>query len=250
MTARQRDILAALVFLAPNFGGFLVFVAFPVVFSIAMAFTNWDLSLHNRFRQQPLEWAGLHNFATLLSQREFWQYLGNTLFLMMAIPLQIAGSLALALLLTRELARGPAWARFALGACAMAVSVATGLLLMWLGYGAIYLVLAVMSGIVLWLGLVTGSAVYRTLLYLPSFTSGVAIFLLWKKMYNPISGPINTALRPLLAGLERVVRVTPDWGWSGLGYLLWVAAGLGCCGWLGGCCETGGTGSSGWERAC
>jgi multiple sugar transport system permease protein len=36
--------------------------------------------------------------------------------------------------------------------------------------------------------------VYRTLFYLPAFTSGVALFILWKKLYNPEFGPINQLL--------------------------------------------------------
>jgi multiple sugar transport system permease protein len=42
-----------------------------------------------------------------------------------------------------------------------------------------------------------GSTLFRTLLYLPSFTSGVAIMILWKTLYNPDYGPINQALEVL-----------------------------------------------------
>jgi len=43
-----------------------------------------------------------------------------------------------------------------------------------------------------------GILVYRTLFYLPSFTSGVALLILWKALYNPDFGPINAAIRWLL----------------------------------------------------
>ena len=40
-----------------------------------------------------------------------------------------------------------------------------------------------------------GIAAYRTFFYLPSFTSGVALMILWVKLYNPEFGPINNGLR-------------------------------------------------------
>ena len=43
-----------------------------------------------------------------------------------------------------------------------------------------------------------GMVVYRTLFYIPSFTAGVALYILWKKLYNPEFGPINQSLRMLL----------------------------------------------------
>lgn len=42
-----------------------------------------------------------------------------------------------------------------------------------------------------------GMTAYRALLYLPSFTSGVAIMILWKTLYNPEFGPINELLRTI-----------------------------------------------------
>ncbi len=46
-----------------------------------------------------------------------------------------------------------------------------------------------------------GMTAFRALLYLPSFTSGVAIMILWKTLYNPEFGPINELLRNLF-GVE------------------------------------------------
>jgi multiple sugar transport system permease protein len=40
-----------------------------------------------------------------------------------------------------------------------------------------------------------GISAYRTFFYLPSFTSGVALMILWVKLYNPEFGPINVALK-------------------------------------------------------
>ena len=40
-----------------------------------------------------------------------------------------------------------------------------------------------------------GMAVFRTLLYLPSFTAGVALMILWKQLLNPDFGAINAGLK-------------------------------------------------------
>lgn len=56
-----------------------------------------------------------------------------------------------------------------------------------------------------------GMAAYRTLLYLPSFTSGVALMILWKSLYNPDFGPINRALGSLLGSVGMGGVDLPQW---------------------------------------
>lgn len=57
-----------------------------------------------------------------------------------------------------------------------------------------------------------GISAFRTLLYLPSFTSGVAVMLLWRALYNPDFGPINAVIRVGLNGLGLGHRVDlPQW---------------------------------------
>ncbi|MHC4716176.1 MAG: carbohydrate ABC transporter permease [Planctomycetota bacterium] len=231
MSRRRSDFLPACLFLGPNFVGFAVFVAFPVAFSIVMAFTNWDLSLHNRFRDEAVRWVWLENFVELAGSGDFWKYLGNTLFLMMGIPLSIAGSLFLAVILTRPLRGGTRGVRRRLAAVSLAVSASLGALFWVLGFGPVAMGRWLSAGGVLALGFATGSVVYRTVFYLPHFTSGVAVYLLWKQMYNPLRGPVNAALEPALAATARVVTATGAWLWLGLGTLLWVAAILGVV-WL------------------
>ena len=70
-----------LLFLLPNILGFLSFIFIPLALSLMLAFSNWDLRLHNMFRDEPLSFVGLSNFTRLLGAPEFWRYLGNTLFL-------------------------------------------------------------------------------------------------------------------------------------------------------------------------
>src|SRR5438132_10642118 len=93
-----RQLSAAMVFLLPNFLGFVAFTAGPVLVSLFAAFTNWDL-------QEPgkIQWIGLENFRELMHDTNFWLYFLNTLYLMLGIPFAIAGSLLLAMLLHEKL---------------------------------------------------------------------------------------------------------------------------------------------------
>jgi len=104
---KRRRNLIALAFLAPNLLGFLVFTLVPVVAALALSLFRWDIFHSPRF-------VGLRNFAELLGwSREdgglawnddlFWQCLGNTFFLMMAIPMTMAASLFIAVVLNQKL---------------------------------------------------------------------------------------------------------------------------------------------------
>lgn len=139
---KRADFLAAMLFLLPNLLGFLIFTVGPVLFSLVVSFSNWRLQ-----RTVPFAWIGLTNFRELFQSSEFWLYTLNTLYLMIGIPISIAGSLALALLLNQKL---------------------------------------------------RGMIVYRTLFYLPSFTAGVALYILWKALYNPEFGPLNALINATL----------------------------------------------------
>jgi multiple sugar transport system permease protein len=149
-----RELRAALAFLLPNFLGFLVFTSGPVLFSLAVSFTNWNLQ-----QTIPFRWTGIENYVALLHDREFWLYFVNTAYFMIGMPVAIACSLFLAVLLNQRL---------------------------------------------------RGIVVYRTLFYLPTFTSGVALMILWKALYNPDFGPINAAIH----GLSDTFRLhidAPQW---------------------------------------
>ena len=143
----QRDIIPGLLFLLPNIVGFLLFTAGPVVVSFLLSFSSWDLLT-------PPHWAGLANFRGLLgfhgspegvraNDPAFWKYLGNTFFMLLALPFHMAGSLGLAMILNRKI-------RFA--------------------------------------------SLYRLVFFLPSILAGVAIYYLWRWMYNPEFGLVNGVL--------------------------------------------------------
>jgi multiple sugar transport system permease protein len=98
----KRNALIAYSFLAPNFIGFAVFTLIPVIFSVALAFMTWNGGNISR-----MSWAGLDNFATIFKNFSFEKSdlgitLRNTvLYTLATVPLTIACSLLLALVLNR-----------------------------------------------------------------------------------------------------------------------------------------------------
>ncbi len=154
MNDKKKEFLSAMGFLMPNFLGFLVFTAGPVLFSLVAAFTNWNLQ-----RTVPFRFVGMENFVALFHDPQFWLYFMNTIYFLIGIPISIAGSLFLAILLNQKL---------------------------------------------------KGMTAYRTMFYLPSFTAGVALMILWKNLYNPEFGPINTAINSMAQFLHLSVHA-PQW---------------------------------------
>ncbi|MCX6992909.1 MAG: sugar ABC transporter permease [Kiritimatiellaeota bacterium] len=98
---------AGFAFIAPNVIGFLVLTFLPVLAAFALSLFRWDIFHHPEF-------VGLQNFIDLLggywdngsfhwNDAPFWKYLGNTLYLMIGIPLGIISSLFLAIVLNQPL---------------------------------------------------------------------------------------------------------------------------------------------------
>jgi len=205
----SRKILTGIAFLSPNILGFLIFTLFPLVFSMTLAFSNWDIRLHNMFRDEPLRFVGIDNFIRLFREPHFMQYFKNTLFLMLGIPFGIAGSLGAALLLTKDMSvpSKRVWLRVMM---TLILIVGLGLLVAG-GCGALAMQILFLglAGTILIAGWAGGRTLYRTVFYTPHFTAGVATFLLWKKLYNPHTGPLNNALTPLLDNLARAVNAAP-----------------------------------------
>ena len=76
---------------------FLLFVAYPLIFSLILVFHRWDIVT-------PMQWVGLKNFVRLAADGLFFKSIGNTLiFLTIHIPLQILVALGLALLLNSRI---------------------------------------------------------------------------------------------------------------------------------------------------
>jgi len=206
---QRRELICGLAFLTPNILGFLLFGLVPLVFSLALAFSNWDLRFHNMFKNEPLRFVGFGNFVRLMTLPDFWRYLANTLFFMMAIPFSVAGSLILALMLSRDLRGGSARAFGLLfGGVALAACI---VMLAALGAprSSMFIVLTGLGCAILVFGALGATTFYRTLFYLPHFCAGVATYILWKKLYNPHAGPINSVLAAPLKAVSAAVNGSP-----------------------------------------
>lgn len=99
-TIKKSDILAGYLFLLPNFVGFLFFIALPVVFSMYLAFSQWDLLSG----AAGIRWVGLDNFERMLSDPWFISSLVNNLsYAFFTVFFSIAFGLFIAILLNRKL---------------------------------------------------------------------------------------------------------------------------------------------------
>ena len=98
LTYRQAEALTGVAMAAPWIIGFLVFVAGPMLASLYLAMTRWDLFTPPRF-------LGLENFEVLLTDDPtFWlSFRVTTLFAVFSVPIQIAVGLALAQLLNQKI---------------------------------------------------------------------------------------------------------------------------------------------------
>ncbi len=86
-------------FVAPwLFLGFIGLTLIPLAYAFLVSFTNFDgMSGH-------WHWLGLGNYTELIGDPDTWYSLGRTLlFMVITVPLGVAGGLALALLLNRKM---------------------------------------------------------------------------------------------------------------------------------------------------
>lgn len=128
----------------------------------------------------------------------FWKYLYNTIYLMLGIPLTIVGSLALALLLNEALPLGNYRQRVIGFSICFGLAVACFAVLFYMGQPNAG-VLAALLWLIAGLGLAFNIVSFRTIYYLPTFTAGIAIMILWKNLYNPQTGLINSSLSMLFS---------------------------------------------------
>jgi multiple sugar transport system permease protein len=128
---KRREHITAFGFLAPSLIGFLAFTFLPLIAALALSLSGWDLF-------HPPRFVGLRNYQSLLgtfehehgqwSDPRFWKSLGNTLFLLMVIPLNMLSSLLLAVILNQRL---PARGLFRTALFLPSVCAGVALLLLW-----------------------------------------------------------------------------------------------------------------------
>jgi multiple sugar transport system permease protein len=143
----RREALSFYILILPWVIGFLVFLAYPMLRSLYLSFTSYNLL-------SPPEWVGLRNFQRIFSDADFWQSLKVTLlYALGSVPGGTIIALALAMVLAQKL-----------------------------------------RGVNFW----------RTIFFLPSILSSIAVAVLWLFIFRPQDGLLNMALG--LFGIKG-----PDW---------------------------------------
>lgn len=140
LTKKQNEIFFAYLFLLPNLIGFAIFIFLPVIASLILSFIEYQTL---SFSWPPdIKFIGLTNFIKLLGfHREvgklvandplFWKYLWNTIYLMFGIPITMAISLILAVVLNQK-HKGVVFYRTVFFLPSMCQGVAIALLWLWL----------------------------------------------------------------------------------------------------------------------
>ena len=96
LIAKHEERIAYL-FLSPWLIGLVIFVIGPIVASLFISMTDWNLLT-------PPEWVGLANYEKMFSDRDFYNSLGVTLkFVALSMPVYMVTGLGMALLLNQRL---------------------------------------------------------------------------------------------------------------------------------------------------
>jgi len=93
----KQSSIGSYILVSPYLIHVFVFVLFPVGFSLFLTFHEWNII-------GPMKFIGLANYEKLLADQYFFKSIRNTLvFLLIHIPLQIAVSLGIAVILNQKL---------------------------------------------------------------------------------------------------------------------------------------------------
>jgi len=146
-TNARREAFTFYVLIAPWLVGFVVFLAYPMLRSLYLSFTNYNLL-------SPPQWIGLQNFERIFNDDKFWQSLRVTLlYALGSVPGGTLIALAIAVVLSQKL-----------------------------------------RGVNFW----------RTIFFLPSVLSSIAVAILWLYIFKPEGGLLN-------AGLALLGIKGPNW---------------------------------------
>jgi multiple sugar transport system permease protein len=95
--SKKFNFLWIALFLGPGLAGFVIFYIVPIITSLYVSFTEWDLLSSPKF-------IGLKNYQGLLGDSNFWTALKNTmLYILGYLPAVVAIGLGVALLLNSKL---------------------------------------------------------------------------------------------------------------------------------------------------
>lgn len=125
---KRREGWVGVLFAMPWILGFMVFMAYPLLFSLYASFTNFSVL-------KPPKWIGLDNFAELAQDEVFHQSLWNTfLFVLGSVPLATVAAISLALLLNLKI-KGQVYYRTLLFLPTLVPMVAQATLFLWIFNG-------------------------------------------------------------------------------------------------------------------
>ena len=94
---RKQEHRTALLFILPIYLQLIVFLLFFLLYSLYMSFTNWNIV------QGTKTFIGLKNYTELFRDSLFWKSTGNTLYLMLGIPVGMLLALLMAMALNRKM---------------------------------------------------------------------------------------------------------------------------------------------------
>lgn len=97
VSASREETRAGFAFVSPWLVGTVIFLLGPMLVSLLLAFSSWDMI-------SPAKWVGGGNFAEMSHDDRFWKSLTVTLlYTVFSVPIGVAGSLGLALLLNTKI---------------------------------------------------------------------------------------------------------------------------------------------------
>lgn len=195
----RSETVSGYLFLSPNFLGFLLFFAGPLLLSLYTSFTNWD-AFGTR------EWVGLDNYARLL----------HMTFAQLSSPTQLAAD-AIDTSIFDELAR------FTILGNSFIVGAQDKLFWLSIRNTIVFCLIAVPLSVIPALLVATilnsklpGMKFFRAVYFIPSVAAVVGVSLIWQWMYNAAVGWINYAITSGIGavnGLTGLAIADPQMRW-------------------------------------
>ncbi len=184
----RSETLSGYLFLSPNFLGFLLFFAGPLLLSLYTSFTNWD-AFGTR------DWVGLDNYAKLLS----------ITFAQLSSPTQLAAEVIDTKVYDELL-------RFSIFGNSYVVGTQDKLFWLSLRNTFVFCLIAVPLSVIPALlvsailnSKLPGMKFFRAVYFIPSVAAVVGVSLIWQWMYNAAVGWINYGIT---SGVNLINTVT------------------------------------------
>ncbi|MEZ0227800.1 MAG: carbohydrate ABC transporter permease [Planctomycetota bacterium] len=226
---RARDVVRGYAYLAPNFLGFLVFTAIPVIAVAVMAFYKGSFTtrLGSSGLEVDAQRCGLENFERLAADLRPGAPVDKVHLATLVVASAIFGAVWWVRKRWGEGAGTYERAASAVVLILLGLAIAVGFFgafgdaaqkggeLLRASWNTLVLLLAVPLGMAGSLGLallinrkIHGRVVFRTLLFLPSIASGIALFLVWRWIFNADFGLLNAVVGPVLEPIGKLFGLT------------------------------------------